>query len=55
MKTIIPRILIITLLLTTLASCEAIGSIFKAGMSVGIFVVVLVILLIWWIARKVRK
>ena len=55
MKNQIPRILLLSLILTTMTSCETIGDIFQAGMGVGIFVVVIVILLIWWIASKVRK
>jgi hypothetical protein len=39
---------------TMLTSCEIIGDIFQAGMAVGIFIVVAVILLIVWIVRKAR-
>ncbi len=55
MKNVIPRILVLSLILTTMTSCEAIGDIFQAGMGVGIFVVLLVVALIWWIASKVRR
>jgi len=34
-------------------SCEAIGSIFKAGMWAGIIIVIIVVALIIWIIRKV--
>lgn len=44
---------LIALLSTTLASCEAIQGIFKAGMVTGIIVVVLVIALIIWLVSKV--
>jgi hypothetical protein len=44
---------LVALLTTTLASCEAIEGIFKAGMVTGIVVVVLVIALIIWLVSKV--
>jgi hypothetical protein len=44
---------LIALLTTTLASCDAIQGIFKAGMVTGIIVVVLVIALIIWVLSKV--
>jgi cobalamin biosynthesis Mg chelatase CobN len=48
-------ILIITSL--TVSSCSAIGEIFKAGMSFGIFIVVaiivvVIILVLWFVKRK---
>jgi len=39
---------------TMLSSCELIGDIFQAGMYVGIFIVIAVIVLIVWIVRKAR-
>lgn len=41
--------------ITTLSSCEAIGGIFKAGIWVGIFVVVLVVGIILWVVSKARN
>ena len=41
--------------MVTLSSCEVIGDIFKAGMWVGIILVVAIILLILWIVRKVGR
>ncbi|HUS00438.1 MAG TPA: hypothetical protein VMY77_01855 [Chitinophagaceae bacterium] len=41
--------------LTTLNSCEVVGGIFKAGMWVGVLVVVLVVGIILWIIGKARK
>ncbi len=41
--------------ITTLSSCEAIGGIFKAGIWVGVFVVVLVVGIILWIVSKARN
>ncbi|MES2646884.1 MAG: MYXO-CTERM sorting domain-containing protein [Bacteroidota bacterium] len=38
-----------------LTSCEAIGGIFKAGMGVGIFLVLLVVILIAWLLLRRRK
>lgn len=39
----------------TLTSCEAIGSIFKAGMWVGVIAIIVVVAIILWIVNKVRK
>ncbi|AOM77890.1 hypothetical protein [Pedobacter steynii] len=44
---------IITLLSTTLASCELVKGIFKAGVWTGVIVVVLVLALIIWLISKV--
>jgi hypothetical protein len=44
---------IIAFLSTTLASCDLVEGIFKAGMVTGIIVVVLVIALIIWLISKV--
>lgn len=38
-----------------LSSCEAIGDIFKAGMWMGIIVVVIVIALVLWLIGKIRR
>jgi FtsH-binding integral membrane protein len=50
--------LITTLLaamVVSLTSCQAIGDIFKAGMWVGIIVVVVIIAVVLWLIGKVRK
>lgn len=39
----------------SVSSCAAIGGIFKAGMWVGIIVVVVVVALVLWLISKVRK
>jgi hypothetical protein len=39
----------------TLSSCELIGGIFKAGMWVGILVVVVVVALVLWLVNKGRR
>ncbi len=38
-----------------LSSCEAVGDIFKAGIWMGIIVVVLVVGLIFWLINKAKK
>lgn len=47
------RILIAFLMLFTFTSCEVIGDIFQAGMSVGIFLVIAVIAIILYVISKV--
>ncbi len=42
-------------IITTLSSCEAIGGIFKAGIWVGVVVVVLIVGIILWIISKAKK
>lgn len=42
-------------ILTTFASCAVIGGIFKAGMGVGILLVVLVVALILYVIYRLRK
>lgn len=42
-------------IITTMSSCEAIGGIFKAGVWVGVLVVVLVVGVILWLVGKSRK
>ena len=44
---------LIALLTTTLASCQAIEGIFKAGVVTGVIIVVLVVALIIWLVSKV--
>lgn len=41
--------------LTTMSSCEVIGGIFKAGVWVGVLLVVLVVGIILWVIGKARK
>ncbi|WP_423147352.1 phosphatidate cytidylyltransferase [Rubrolithibacter danxiaensis] len=40
-------------LIMLLSSCEVIGDIFKAGVWVGVIIVVVVIALIIWLIRKI--
>ncbi len=39
----------------TFSSCEAIAGIFKAGMWVGVIIVVLIIALVLWLISKAKK
>ncbi|WP_165571328.1 hypothetical protein [Flavobacterium reichenbachii] len=56
MQKIITRLLMVFVILFSFTSCEVIGDIFKAGMGVGIFIVVFIIAIIIWIfARFFRK
>ena len=43
------------MLLMMLTGCEAIGDIFQAGMAVGIFAVIAIVVIIVWIISKFRK
>jgi hypothetical protein len=52
------KILIFALLFMTLfilTGCSVIADIFRAGMGVGIFLVVLVIALVIWVIYKIRR
>ncbi|HLT06326.1 MAG TPA: hypothetical protein VK014_02310 [Cyclobacteriaceae bacterium] len=46
------QLLLFVLLATTLTGCELVGDIFEAGIWVGVIGVVLLIVLIFWIFRK---
>lgn len=52
MKKYIPLALI-ALLATTLTSCELVEGIFKAGVWVGVIIVVVVLALIIWLISKI--
>lgn len=43
------------LICSLLTSCAAIGGVFKAGMWMGIIVVVLIIALVLWLINKMRR
>ncbi|GAA4356804.1 hypothetical protein GCM10023185_20960 [Hymenobacter saemangeumensis] len=47
--------LLLGLLTLTLTSCDAIGSIFKAGAYTGIIAVVIILLLVFWLLNKIRR
>jgi hypothetical protein len=46
---------IFSLTIVLLSSCAAIGGIFKAGMWVGIIVVVVIVALVLWLIGKAKK
>ena len=46
---------ILMLISLTLSSCEAIAGIFKAGMGVGIFIVIAIVAIVVFIIMKVGK
>jgi hypothetical protein len=46
------QLLIFAVLAFTLTGCELVGDIFEAGIWVGVIGVVLVVVLIFWIIRK---
>ena len=46
---------LLSVMIFTFAGCEIIGGIFKAGMAVGIFVVIAIVILIFFIISKFRK
>ena len=48
-------IALILLMLTTFSSCEVIGGIFKAGVGVGIFLVLIVVALVVFFISKMGK
>lgn len=55
-KYIIGKIgLLMILFAVTLTSCEAIAGIFKAGIWVGIVIVVIIVAIIFWLINKARK
>jgi hypothetical protein len=51
-KTIIVSMILLSI---TLSSCEAIASIFKAGVWVGVIIVVVIIVIILWLISKAGK
>lgn len=46
---------IFAVLLASLTGCEAIGDIFQAGIGVGIFLVIAVVVIILWVINRFRK
>jgi len=55
MKKHITKTILLLMVLTLFSSCDLVEGIFKAGMGVGIFLVILVVGLIIWIISKVRS
>jgi hypothetical protein len=48
------QLLLLVLLTTTLGGCEAIATIFEAGMWVGVIGVLLVLGIVWFIVSRLR-
>ena len=47
--------LLVIIILVSLSGCAVVGGIFKAGVGVGIFAVVVVVALILWLVSKAGK
>jgi hypothetical protein len=54
-KSKISSALFLILIAFSFSSCEAIGDIFKAGMWVGVIIVVAIVALVLWLLNKMRK
>ena len=48
-------VLLAVLLTFSLSSCDAIGSIFKLGAWTSLIVVFLLVFLLWWLVRRMRR
>lgn len=55
MKNKIARIVILPMLLILVSSCSVIEGIFKAGMGVGIFIVIIILAVIAFVISKFMK
>jgi hypothetical protein len=53
MKNLVSRMSILFLVAILFTSCEIIGDIFQAGMGVGIFLVIVVVALIFFVISKI--
>ncbi len=54
-KITVSKLIPLFLLAISLDSCQAIGTIFKAGVWVGIIIIVIIVIIIFWIIRKVSN
>lgn len=52
MKNKLTRLLMLYVVLFSFSSCEVIGGIFKAGMGVGIFIVIAIIAIVLFVISK---
>lgn len=52
MQNKITRLLMVLFILFSFTSCEVIGGIFKAGMGVGIFIVIFIIAIVIFVLAK---
>jgi hypothetical protein len=55
MSSIVLRLLTLVFLTFTVAACEAIGTIFEAGVWMGALLVVLILGVVGFIASKIRR
>ncbi len=55
MKNYLSAVVLFCVISLSLTSCQAIGDIFKAGMWVGVIVVVVIVALVLWLIGKARK
>ncbi|MEJ8801252.1 hypothetical protein [Pontibacter sp. H249] len=56
MKNIRVYLMTLLVLLTfTLSSCELVGDIFEAGMWTALIIIVIIVLVITWLFRKLRR
>lgn len=55
MKKLIPSIAFLLPLMALLSGCEFIGGVFKAGVNVGVFLVLIVIALLVFLVIKMKK
>ncbi|HEX8561999.1 MAG TPA: hypothetical protein VF676_03365 [Flavobacterium sp.] len=55
MKKISLQIALVVLMLTSFTSCDIVGDILEAGIWIGIIIVVLIVALIFWIIRKIKR
>jgi hypothetical protein len=53
MQNKIKRLLMLLIVLITFTSCSVIGDIFKAGVGVGVFIVIAIIAVILYIVSKI--
>ena len=54
-RDVLSRLLLITLLATTLSGCAVVGGIFKAGVWVGVIMAVFVLALLMWIFTRAKS
>lgn len=48
------RVTFVLLLSVLLGGCELVGNIFQAGMAVGVIAVLLVVIVLFWVAKRFR-
>jgi hypothetical protein len=55
MKNHLTQAFVFLLLMITMTGCSLVGDIFEAGLWVGVILVVLVIVIIFWVLKKLLK